>query len=92
MPDHLGQVTRCESHVTTRLRYVHKSMVISGSPIGEEISVLSELHSVSVRSVHTNLNVPNGVLRTSDTESGVDLPQVAEKKYVKQGTSNYQRS
>jgi hypothetical protein len=86
VPDHLGPVIRCESHVSTRLRYVRKSVVISGSLIREETSVSSEQHRVSVRNVPTDLNVPNGALDMNVTESGAVLSPSNEKTYVKQGT------
>lgn len=82
MPDNLGKVVRCESHVTTRLRYVRKSMAISGSLIREETLVSLEQHSVSVHSVTIDLSVPNGESITNDTESGVVLSPNREKIFA----------
>lgn len=86
MFDHLGQVIRCESHVTTRLRYVRKSVVISGSLKREETSLSLEQHSVFVRSVTTDLSVPNGALNTKSSESGEASLPIREKKFASKET------
>lgn len=82
MPDNLGQVVRCVSRVNTRLRYVHKSMEISGSP--KMVVTLETTTSLEryVVSASTDLNVLNGVSIMKDTESGVDYPQQIEELSV----------
>jgi hypothetical protein len=82
MPDNLGKVMRCESRVTTRLRYVQKSMVISGSQITVEVLQVYKLQRKSVVNVSIDLNAPNGVFTMNDTESGEDLLQSREKQSV----------
>lgn len=86
MFDHLGQVSQCESRVTTRLRYVRKSVVISGSLKREETSLSLEQHSVFVRGATTDLSVPNGALNTKSSESGEALLPIREKKFASKET------
>ena len=82
MPDNLGSMIQCESHVNTRLRYVLKSVVTLGSLKREEtVQVLYE-QSVSVNSASTNLNAPNGASSMNDTESGVGYLPKKEKESV----------
>jgi hypothetical protein len=73
---------RCESHVNTRLRCVHRLMPNSGS---QKLVVITEL-SISQRTyvvnANINLNALNGVYRTSDSESGVDSLLDNEKVFV----------
>jgi hypothetical protein len=73
---------RCESRVTTRLRYVQKSMAISGSQITVEVLQVYKLQRKSVVNVFIDLNAPNGVFTMNDTESGEDLLQSREKQSV----------
>ena len=57
-------MTRCESHVNTRLRYVLKSEEISGFPIKVEMSQVSVKRYEYVINVSTDLNAPNGAYIT----------------------------
>ena len=72
MPDNLDQVVRCVSHVSTRLRFVQRSTVTSGSPI--EVEILDTYYSQSkyVIDVPIKTNVPSGASQMKDSESGVD--------------------
>jgi len=58
----------------------------SGSPT----KVVTQLSFVQqyryVKSVYTDLNALNGVLTTSDTGSGADLPQCRERRFVENVT------
>ena len=72
MQDDLQQkLIRCESRVNTRLRYVRKSVVITGSQKREVTVRVSLRQSVSVVNVSTDLNALNGVSITKDLVSGV---------------------
>ena len=82
MRDNLGQVIRCESHVTTRLRYVHKSVGMTGSPKQVVTTEVSTLRYVYVTNVSTELNAPNGVFIRNVTESGEDSVPTTEKGFV----------
>ena len=80
--DNLGQVIQCESHVNTRLRYVQKSVVTTGSQ-KKVVTVQTTFSQYEYAvSVDTDLNAPNGVFITNDTESGADLTPKTENKYV----------
>ena len=72
----------CESRVTTRLRYVQKSMVISGSQITVEVRQVYKLQRESVVNVLIDLNAPNGVFTMNDTVSGEDLLQSRDRQSV----------
>lgn len=76
-------MTRCVSHVSTRLRYVLKSMENSGSQRSKkEILEVYVLQKNYVVNVTTDLNVLNGVSNTKDSASGVDLHPSNETQYV----------
>lgn len=79
MQDDLG-VTQCESHVTTRLRFVQKLTVTPGSLKREETVQLSVRLNESVVSANINLNALNGAFITKDTVSGVALRPTKEKR------------
>jgi hypothetical protein len=79
VPDNLGQVMKCVSHVNTRLRYVQKSGETYGSPKLVEMYVMYSEQKVFVNAANIDLNAPNGALTTSDTVSGVDLAPLREK-------------
>ena len=72
MQKRIREVSVCESHVTTRLHYVHKSMGKSGFLKKEQVLQIYLVQKVSVTLVPINLNVLNGVLNTKDSVSGVD--------------------
>ena len=82
MRDNLGKVIRCESHVNTRLRYVQKSVVTTGSQKKVVTVQTTLLQYEYVVSADTDLNAPNGVLTTNVTESGVDLTPERERRFV----------
>ena len=82
MRDNLGQVIRCVSHVTTRLRYVLKSEETTGSPRLVVITQSYSKRSEYVTSVSTDLNAPNGVFIKNDTESGADSTPKKENRYA----------
>ena len=82
MPNNLGQVMQCVSHVNTRLRYVLKSEEISGSPTKVVTLEVSQKRYEYVTNVSTELNALNGVFITKDTASGEDWVLVKEKEYV----------
>jgi hypothetical protein len=67
-------MTRCESRVSTRLRYVHKSVQISGSPTKVLITHRYYVQRESVEVVYTESNVLNGASIVNATESGAVLP------------------
>lgn len=73
---------QCESRVTTRLRYVQKSVGKYGFPNRVEIKLILCEQRISVTNVITDSNAPNGVFKKNDTVSGVDLRQLREKQYV----------
>ena len=81
MPDNLGQVVQCVSHVSTRLRYVRKLMVKSGSPTEVEVLMIHEELRQSVKSVSIKLNAPNGASTMSSMEFGAGFPKFKEKLY-----------
>ena len=64
-------MTRCESHVNTRLRYVLKSEGNSGFPIKVEMSQVLVKRYEYVINVSTDLNAPNGAYITKRKVSGV---------------------
>ena len=73
MRDDLG-ITLCESLVTTKLRYVQKSVEISGTQKMQLVIIKGRTiysQRVSARTVVTELNVPNGELRMKRMVSGV---------------------
>ena len=82
MPNNLDKVVLCESRVTTRLRYVHKSTGIYGS----QTTVVTRKITVSLNgfaeSASIDLSALNGVYITKDTASGVDSPQLTEELSV----------
>ena len=82
MPNYLGPMKQCVSHVTTRLRYVQKLTETSGSLNRVQTIELSVSQRVSVEDVPINLNALNGVYTTNDLESGVDLLQQIERLFV----------
>jgi hypothetical protein len=82
MPNYLGPMKQCVSHVNTRLRYVQKLTETSGSLNREQIIEFSVSQRVSVEDVPINLNAPNGVYIENDLESGVDLLQQIERLFV----------
>jgi len=86
MPNNLGQVMRCVSHVNTRLRYVLKSEEIFGSPIKVVTLEVSQKRYEYVVNVSTELNALNGVFITKDTASGEDWLPVKEKEYARNET------
>ena len=66
-------MTRCESRVSTRLRYVQKSVEIIGSP--KETWTTQSLtiqitRSESATNAHTESNAPNGASVMKPSESG----------------------
>ncbi len=75
-------VDKCASHVNTRLRYVQKLTVTSGSLNRVQTIELSVSQRVSVKDAHINLNALNGVYIKNDLESGVDLLHQIEKLFV----------
>ena len=79
MPNNLGQVTLCESHVNTRLRYVHKLEGTYGFPKSVEIQLSYFEQRIYVNSVPTDSNAPNGALTMKDTACGVDSPPLKER-------------
>ena len=81
MPDNLGQVIQCVSHVNTRLRYVLKLMVTSGSPTKVQVLTIQEELRQSVRIVSIKLNAPNGASTMSNMEFGAGFPKFKEKLY-----------
>ena len=84
--DNLGQVIQCESHVNTRLRYVQKSVVTTGSQ-KKVVTVRTTFSQYEYAvSVDTDLNVPNGVYKTSDLESGAVSPKSKESRYAVDAT------
>lgn len=82
MPNNLGQVVRCVSHVNTRLRYVLKSEETLGSPKQVVTIKVSTLQYRYVTNVSTDLNAPNGVFITNVTESGEGSVLMTEKGSV----------
>ena len=82
MPNNLGQVIRCESHVTTRLRYVLRSEETTGSQKLAVITLSYSRQSVSVSSASIDLNAPNGVFTKNVTASGEDSLPMTENGYV----------
>ena len=82
MPHNLGKVVRCESRVTTRLRFVRKSTEISGSPTRVEILEVSVSQRTFVTNAPIDLNALNGVSITKDMASGVDSPHMTEELFV----------
>ena len=82
MPNYLGPMKQCVSHVTTRLRYVQKLTETSGFLNKDQTIELSISQKVSVEDVPINLNAPNGVYLMNDLESGVDLLQQIERLFV----------
>ena len=70
------------SHVNTRLRYVQKSAVTTGSPRVVVITQTTLWQYESVISVDTDLNAPNGVFIKNVTESGAVLTPKIENKSV----------
>ena len=86
MRHNLGQVIRCVSHVNTRLRYVQKSEVTTGSP-RVVVTVQTTLWQYEyVVSADTDLNAPNGVFIKNVTESGAVLTPTIENRYVVNAT------
>ena len=75
-------MTRCESHVNTRLRYVRRLMPNSGSQRLVEITELSISQRTYVVNASIKLNALNGVFRTNDSESGVELHPDNERLFV----------
>ena len=73
---------RCASHVNTRLRYVRRLMPNSGSQRLVEITELSISQRTYVVNADINLNALNGVYRTNDSESGVELHPDNERLFV----------
>lgn len=72
MQNNLQQkLIKCESHVTTRLRYAPKLEENFGSPNKVEILQMSIEQYEYVVNVITDLNAPNGVSITKDLVSGV---------------------
>ena len=72
MPNYLGSMNRCVSHVSTRLRYVHKQeTVMPGFQNTEEAPTekLSTLE-IYVTTVSIKLSVQNGVSSLNDLVSG----------------------
>ena len=86
MPNNLGSMIQCESHVNTRLRYVLKLEETTGSPRLVVISQSYSKQSISVISAPTNLNAPNGVYKENVTASGEDSLPMTENGYVVNAT------
>ena len=66
-------MTLCESHVSTRLRYVQKSVEIIGSPKETWITqslTIQITQRESVTNASTESNAPNGASVTKPSESG----------------------
>ena len=86
MRNNLGQVTKCVSHVNTRLRYVRRLMQTSGFQRKPKATLEAYvLQKNYVLSAPINLNALNGVLLTNDTEFGADyLPQTEMQFVVKE--------
>ena len=82
MRHNLGQVIQCESHVTTRLRYVLKSGETSGSQSRVVTLQVYTQRYEYVTNVSIELNAPNGALTTNDTVSGEDSMPVKERLSV----------
>ena len=82
MRDNLGQVIRCVSRVNTRLRYVQKSEVTTGSPRVVVITQTTSSQYEYVVSADTDFNAPNGVFIKNDPESGAVLTPKKEDRYV----------
>lgn len=69
-------IVLCESLVNTKLRYVQKSVEISGTQMMQLVEAegrITLLQRVSVRIADTEMNVPNGEYRTKSLVYGVDL-------------------
>ena len=83
--DYLGSMNQCVSHVTTRLRYVQKLVVTTGSPnvtsMTQSLTIQSRL-SVSVINVPTELNAPNGASIMNASESGEELHPLNEERFA----------
>ena len=73
MPNYLGSMTRCESHVNTRLRYVQKLVGTGGSQIKRTITLTHVIQKVYVVDANTKQNAPNGEFTMNTTVSGEDL-------------------
>ena len=80
MPDNLGQVIQCVSHVNTRLRYVQRSEGTYGFQSTLQVFQIYSEQKVFVDVVTTDLNAPNGALTMNDTVSGVDLAPLRESQ------------
>ena len=81
MRDNLGQVIQCESHVTTRLRYVRKQeMAMPGSQNRDmaPMEILSTLE-IYVTTVSIKLNVQNGASDLKDLVYGEALQRTKER-------------
>ncbi len=81
MPNNLGQVIRCESHVTTRLRYVHKQETVMPGSLNRDTAptgILSTLE-VYVTTVSIKLSVQNGASNLKDLVYGEDLQLTKER-------------
>lgn len=73
MRHNLGKVEVCESHVITRLRYVHKQeMEMPGSQsLGQDLHTKQLKLEIYVVNVSIKLNVQNGESITKSSVSGV---------------------
>jgi hypothetical protein len=80
VPDNLGQVMRCVSRVTTRLRYVQKSEGTYGFQNTLQVFQIYSEQKVFVDVVSTDSNAPNGALTMNDMASGVDLAPLRESQ------------
>lgn len=81
MPNNLGQVTVCESHVTTRLRYVHKQETEMPGSLNRDtapMEILSTLE-VYVTTVSIKLSVQNGASNLKDLVYGEALQRTKER-------------
>jgi hypothetical protein len=81
VPNNLGQVTRCVSRVTTRLRYVHKPEAGTSGFQRLDTELPKKFYSLEVYvvSVSIKVNVPNGESDTNNTVSGEALQSLIEQ-------------
>jgi hypothetical protein len=80
VPNNLGKVTKCESHVTTRLRYVHKQETVMPGSLNRDtapMEILSTLE-IYVTTVSIKLSVQNGASNLKDLVYGEALQPTKE--------------
>jgi hypothetical protein len=72
VPNYLGAMKRCVSHVTTRLRYVHKQEMEKPGSLKRAKAETTSSYTleVYVTTVSIKLSVQNGVSDLNDLVSG----------------------